>query len=95
MKKQKRKNEKYRQILLNTEHKGKILKHMKFTTTYPELSNYDLKQTTTQGQKTKIMNICANTNRVRATYKNLAISRIRLRELSHSGKLPGFKKHSW
>ena len=45
--------------------------------------------------KTRIRNRCEITGRPRGVYRKLRISRIALRELAHSGKIPGMTKSSW
>ena len=45
--------------------------------------------------KTRIRNRCEITGRPRGVYRKLRISRIALRELASSGKIPGMTKSSW
>ena len=45
--------------------------------------------------KTRIRNRCEVTGRPRAFYRKLGMSRIALRELGNSGKVPGIVKSSW
>ena len=45
--------------------------------------------------KTRIKNRCEITGRPHGVYRKLKISRIALRELTHSGKIPGMVKSSW
>jgi small subunit ribosomal protein S14 len=40
-------------------------------------------------------NRCELTGRVRGGYRKFRISRIKLRELAHEGKIPGMTKSSW
>ena len=47
------------------------------------------------GSKTRIHNRCEVTGRPRAFYRKLKMSRIALRELGNSGKVPGIVKSSW
>lgn len=47
------------------------------------------------GSKTRIRNRCEVTGRPRAFYRKLGMSRIALRELGNSGKVPGIVKSSW
>ena len=47
------------------------------------------------GSKTRIRNRCEVTGRPRAFYRILGMSRIALRELGNSGKVPGIVKSSW
>ena len=44
---------------------------------------------------TRKRNICALTGRTRGVYRKLKISRIKLRELALTGKIPGMRKSSW
>jgi small subunit ribosomal protein S14 len=45
--------------------------------------------------KTRIRNRCEITGRPHGVYRKLKISRIALRELASSGKIPGMTKSSW
>ena len=45
--------------------------------------------------KSRIMNRCEITGRPHGVYRKLKISRIALRELGLSGKIPGMVKSSW
>jgi len=45
--------------------------------------------------KIRIMNRCEITGRPHGVYRKLKISRIALRELASSGKIPGMTKSSW
>ena len=45
--------------------------------------------------KTRIRNRCEITGRPHGVYRKLKISRIALRELALSGKIPGMTKSSW
>ena len=47
------------------------------------------------GSKTRVRNRCEVTGRPRAYYRKLKMSRIALRELGNSGKVPGIVKSSW
>lgn len=47
------------------------------------------------GSKTRIRNRCEVTGRPRAFYRKLKMSRIALRELGNTGKVPGIVKSSW
>ena len=47
------------------------------------------------GSKTRIRNRCEVTGRPRAYYRKLRMSRIALRELGNSGRVPGIVKSSW
>ena len=45
--------------------------------------------------KTRIRNRCEITGRPHGVYRKLKISRIALRQLASSGKIPGMTKSSW
>ena len=45
--------------------------------------------------KNRVMNRCQITGRPHGVYRKLKISRIALRELAASGKIPGMTKSSW
>ena len=45
--------------------------------------------------KTRIKNRCEITGRSHSVYRKLKVSRIALRELALSGKIPGMVKSSW
>ena len=45
--------------------------------------------------KTRVMNRCQITGRPHGVYRKLKISRIALREMASSGKIPGMTKSSW
>ena len=45
--------------------------------------------------KVRVMNRCQITGRPHGVYRKLRISRIALREMASSGKIPGMTKSSW
>ena len=45
--------------------------------------------------KTRVVNRCEITGRPHGVYRKLKVSRIALREMSSSGKIPGMTKSSW
>ena len=45
--------------------------------------------------KIRVMNRCEITGRPHGVYRKLKISRIALREMASSGKIPGMTKSSW
>ena len=47
------------------------------------------------GSKVRLRNRCGVTGRPRAYYRKLGISRIALRDLGNTGKVPGVVKSSW
>ena len=54
-----------------------------------------LAQVPRNSSKTRIRNRCEITGRPRGFYRKLRMSRIALRELASSGKIPGMVKSSW
>ena len=54
-----------------------------------------LSQMPRNSAKTRVMNRCEITGRPHGVYRKLKISRIALRELTLSGKIPGMVKSSW
>jgi small subunit ribosomal protein S14 len=44
---------------------------------------------------TRVRSLCALTGRSRGVYRKFKLSRIKLRELAHQGKIPGMRKASW
>ena len=47
------------------------------------------------GSKTRVRNRCEVSGRPRAYYRKLKMSRIALRDLGNTGKVPGIVKSSW
>ena len=47
------------------------------------------------GSNVRVRNRCILTGRTRGVYRKFALSRIKIRELSMSGALPGVTKASW
>ena len=47
------------------------------------------------GAKIRVRNRCQITGRTRGVYRKFGLSRIKLRELTMSGNLPGVVKSSW
>jgi len=45
--------------------------------------------------KVRVMNRCQITGRPHGVYRKLKISRIALRQMASSGKIPGMTKSSW
>ena len=45
--------------------------------------------------RTRVMNRCQITGRPHGVYRKLKISRIALRDMASSGKIPGITKSSW
>ena len=47
------------------------------------------------GSRVRVRNRCKLTGRTRGVYRKFELSRIKIRELSREGKLPGVIKSSW
>ena len=47
------------------------------------------------GSPVRRTNRCQLTGRARGVYRKFRLSRIKLRELAHEGKIPGMTKSSW
>lgn len=47
------------------------------------------------GAANRVRSICSLTGRARGVYRKFGLSRIKFRELSHQGKIPGVTKSSW
>ena len=47
------------------------------------------------GSRTRVRNRCELTGRARGVYRKFGLSRIKIRELSMAGSLPGVVKSSW
>ncbi len=47
------------------------------------------------GSKTRVRNRCSVSGRPRGFYRKLSMSRIALRDLGNTGKVPGVVKSSW
>ena len=73
----------------------KIIKNKKLP--LDERFNAQLKLTKLpkNSSRIRIRNRCAITGRPHGVYRKLKISRIALRELASSGKIPGMTKSSW
>ena len=54
-----------------------------------------LSQLPRNSAKTRVMNRCEITGRPHGVYRKLRISRIALRDMASSGKIPGITKSSW
>ena len=54
-----------------------------------------LSQMPRNSAKTRVMNRCKITGRPHGVYRKLKISRIALRDMASSGKIPGMTKSSW
>ena len=54
-----------------------------------------LSQLPRNSARTRVMNRCEITGRPHGVYRKLRISRIALRDMASSGKIPGMTKSSW
>jgi small subunit ribosomal protein S14 len=58
-------------------------------------ANLKLAELPRNSSPTRIRNRCEITGRARGYYRKVKMSRIKLRELASSGKIPGMVKASW
>ena len=73
----------------------KIIKNKKLPLTERFAAQLKLAKIPRNSARTRIRNRCEITGRPRGVYRKLRISRIALRELASSGKIPGMTKSSW
>ena len=73
----------------------KIIKNKKLPLTERFVAQLKLSKIPRNSAKTRIRNRCEITGRPHGVYRKLRISRIALRELASSGKIPGMVKSSW
>ena len=73
----------------------KIIKNRKLTLDERFAAQLKLAKIPRNSAKIRIRNRCEITGRPRGVYRKLRISRIALRELASSGKIPGMTKSSW
>ena len=73
----------------------KIVKNRKLTLDERFKAQLKLAKLPRNSSKTRIRNRCEITGRPHGVYRKLRISRIALRELASSGKIPGMTKSSW
>ena len=73
----------------------KIIKNKKLTLTERFEAQLKLAKIPRNSARTRIRNRCEITGRPHGVYRKLKISRIALRELASSGKIPGMTKSSW
>jgi small subunit ribosomal protein S14 len=93
------KNKRRRKIVANQSAKRAALKAIVMNQSLPIEERFQatikLASLPRDGSKTRIRNRCEVTGRPRAFYRKLGMSRIALRELGNSGKVPGIVKSSW
>ena len=73
----------------------KIIKNKKLPLTERCEAQLKLAKIPRNSARTRIRNRCEITGRPRGVYRKLRISRIALRQLASSGKIPGMTKSSW
>ena len=73
----------------------KIIRNKKLPLTERFEAQLKLAKIPRNSSKTRIRNRCEITGRPRAFYRKLRISRIAVRKLASSGKIPGMTKSSW
>ena len=73
----------------------KIIKNKKLPLIVRFEAQLKLSKIPRNSARTRIRNRCEITGRPHGVYRKLRISRIALRELASSGKIPGMTKSSW
>ena len=73
----------------------KIIKNKKLPLEERFKAQLKLSKLPRNSARTRIRNRCEITGRPHGFYRKLSISRIALRELASSGKIPGMTKSSW
>ena len=73
----------------------KIIKNRKLPLTERFEAQLKLAKIPRNSSRTRIRNRCEITGRPHGVYRKLKISRIALRQLASSGKIPGMTKSSW
>ena len=90
-----------KRIMLNKKFKKKrealkqIIKNKKLPLDERFAAQLKLTKLPKNSSRTRIRNRCEITGRPHGVYRKLKISRIALRELASSGKIPGMTKSSW
>ena len=73
----------------------KIIKDKKLPLSERFASQLKLNKLPKNSAKIRVVNRCEITGRPHGVYRKLKISRIALREMASSGKIPGMTKSSW
>jgi len=73
----------------------KIINNKKSTLAERFAAQLKLTKLPKNSSKTRIRNRCEVTGRPHGVYRKLRISRIALRDMASSGKIPGMTKSSW
>ena len=73
----------------------KIIKNKKLPLSERFTAQLKLNKLPKNSAKIRVVNRCEITGRSHGVYRKLKISRIALREIASSGKIPGMTKSSW
>jgi len=84
-----------KKFLKKREELKKIIKNRKLPLEERFNAQLKLSKLPRNSARTRIRNRCEITGRPHGVYRKLRISRIALRELALSGKIPGMTKSSW
>jgi len=84
-----------KKFLKKRESLKKIIKNKKLPLTERFAAQLKLAKIPRNSARTRIRNRCEITGRPHGVYRKLRISRIALRQLASSGKIPGMTKSSW
>ena len=84
-----------KKFLKKRESLKKIINNKKLPLTERFEAQLKLAKIPRNSARTRIRNRCEITGRPRGVYRKLRISRIALRQLASSGKIPGMTKSSW
>ena len=84
-----------KKFLKKRENLKKIIKNKKLPLEERFAAQLKLAKVPRNSSKVRIRNRCEITGRPHGVYRKLKISRIALRQLASSGKIPGMLKSSW
>ena len=84
-----------KKFLKKRENLKKIIKNKKLPLEERFAAQLKLAKIPRNSSKVRIRNRCEITGRPNGVYRKLRISRIALRDLASSGKIPGMTKSSW
>ena len=84
-----------KRFLKKRESLKKIIQNKKLPLTERFAAQLKLAKIPRNSARTRIRNRCEITGRPHGVYRKLRISRIALRQLAGSGKIPGMTKSSW
>ena len=83
------------QLYKKRKHLKKIIMDKKLSLEERFKAQQKLSKLPRNSAKTRVRNRCEITGRPHGVYRKLRISRIALREMASSGKIPGLVKSSW